>query len=74
VDCSESDRTDRRRGASAVEYGVLVLGIAAVVVAAVYALGVVSGHQSSQACDTITGEISTSLAQGGTPQAPDCGH
>ena len=62
------------RGASAVEYGLLVTGIAAVVAAAVYALGAVSGHQTSEACDTIGGQISTSLAQGGTPETPDCGH
>ncbi|WP_300676352.1 Flp family type IVb pilin [Nocardioides sp.] len=62
------------RGASAVEYGLLATGIAAVVAAAVYALGQVSGHQTSQACHEITGQITTALTNAGsTGTAPDCG-
>lgn len=40
-------------GASAVEYGLLVVAVAAVIVAVVFALGAVTGNQFSQTCDAI---------------------
>ena len=40
-------------GASAVEYGLLVVAVAAVIVAVVFALGVVTGNQYSETCDAI---------------------
>ncbi len=39
------------RGASAVEYGLLIVGIAAVVVLAVYALGAVTGGAFTDTCE-----------------------
>jgi len=42
------------RGASAVEYGLLIAGIAAIIVVAVMALGPVVKNAFSQTCDAIT--------------------
>jgi pilus assembly protein Flp/PilA len=44
-------------GASAVEYGLLVAGIAALVVAVVFAFGGVIGNLFSTSCGTIGGHI-----------------
>lgn len=42
------------RGASAVEYGLLIAGIAALIVVAVFALGPVIEEAFSDTCDEIT--------------------
>ncbi len=41
------------RGASAVEYGLLVAGIAALIVGAVFALGPIVKESFNKTCDTI---------------------
>ena len=43
------------RGASAVEYGLLIAGIAALIVVAVFALGPILQEAFSDTCDEITG-------------------
>ena len=48
-------RRDDERGASAVEYGLLIAGIAAVVVLAVFALGPVVTGAFDDTCTTING-------------------
>ncbi len=56
------------RGASAVEYGLLVGGIAAVVVAAVFLFGgTVTDTLFGVSCDTVAGKVSTT-----TSVEPDC--
>ena len=53
-------RTDREHtedGASAVEYGLLVAGIAALIVLIVFALGGTVAALFSDSCGTITAEI-----------------
>ncbi len=45
--------TKDERGASAVEYGLLIAGIAALIVVAVFALGPVVHDAFSSTCDTI---------------------
>ncbi|MDH2416760.1 Flp family type IVb pilin [Nocardioides sp. CER19] len=54
------------RGASAVEYGLLIAGIAAVVAIVVVGLGQAVGHRLSDNCDEIGGHIQTALAQSGS--------
>ena len=44
------------RGASAVEYGLLIAGIAALIVVAVFALGPIVREAFDNTCDTIKGE------------------
>lgn len=44
------------RGASAVEYGLLIAGIAAIVVAAVLAFGGFTGQLFVTSCDTVAAE------------------
>ncbi|WP_248582208.1 Flp family type IVb pilin [Nocardioides sp. InS609-2] len=48
------------RGASAVEYGLLVSGIAAVIAVAVYLFGGVTGEMFTGTCDTIRIETGAS--------------
>ena len=48
------------RGASAVEYGLLIVGIAAVVVLAVYALGAVTGGAYKDTCERLDSAINAS--------------
>jgi pilus assembly protein Flp/PilA len=50
------------RGASAVEYGLLIVGIAAVVVVAVYALGIVTGGAFTDTCDRLDAATSASAS------------
>ena len=54
-------RTEKmsERGASAVEYGLLIAGIAALIVVAVFALGPVVKEAFSDTCDVITDEPTT---------------
>ena len=47
------------RGASAVEYGLLIAGIAALIVIAVFALGPVVEDAFSKTCDEMTSSPST---------------
>lgn len=60
VACSQM----RDRGASAVEYGLMVAAIAAVIVAVVFGLGSIVRGTFQQTCDTIAAE---------TPVEGDCG-
>jgi pilus assembly protein Flp/PilA len=53
------------RGASAVEYGLLLAGIAAMIAIVVMGLGQVVGHRLSNNCDEIGGHIQTALGQTG---------
>ncbi len=48
------------RGASAVEYGLLIAGIAALIVIAVFALGPVVKEAFTDTCDSMTGKGSIS--------------
>ena len=48
-------RRDSERGASAVEYGLLIAGIAAVIVVAVMALGPVVSGKFTDTCKSIAG-------------------
>ena len=52
-------RRDSERGASAVEYGLLVAGIAALIVAVVFLLGDVVTGAFQTTCDTIKEEGTT---------------
>ncbi|MBA3782493.1 MAG: Flp family type IVb pilin [Nocardioides sp.] len=55
-------RSRDERGASAVEYGLLIVGIAAVIAAAVWLLSGVTGAMFTDSCDLIktqTGSTST---------------
>ena len=54
---SEAKRDER--GASAVEYGLLIAGIAALIVVAVFALGPVVKEAFTDTCDTMTSGEST---------------
>ncbi|GAA4694580.1 Flp family type IVb pilin [Nocardioides nanhaiensis] len=47
------------RGASAVEYGLLIAGIAALIVVAVFALGPIIREAFEDTCDEITSGTST---------------
>lgn len=59
----EVTRTRRpERGASAVEYGLLIAGIAALIIIAVFALGPVLEEAFADTCDSITTEAGASLA------------
>ncbi|GAA0972027.1 hypothetical protein ENKNEFLB_01515 [Nocardioides aquaticus] len=53
---AQTRRTAGERGASAVEYGLLVAGIAALVVVAVFAIGPVVSEAFEDTCDTIETE------------------
>jgi pilus assembly protein Flp/PilA len=59
---------DRRpeRGASAVEYGLLIAGIAGLIVLAVFALGPIVEEAFADTCDSIKAEAGASMAA-------DCG-
>jgi len=64
---SPADLRDRRtdRGASAVEYGLLIAGIAALIVVAVVALGPVVKNAFTGTCTAITG-AATAVGAGNT--------
>ena len=49
----------KERGASAVEYGLLIAGIAALIVVAVFALGPLLQDAFGDTCDTIKAESDT---------------
>lgn len=49
------------RGASAVEYGLLIAGIAALIVVAVFALGPVVKEAFTDTCDSITSGEDTTI-------------
>jgi pilus assembly protein Flp/PilA len=53
-------RRGRDRGASAVEYGLLVAAIAAVIVGVVFGLGKLVHEAFSTTCSTINGKIPSS--------------
>jgi pilus assembly protein Flp/PilA len=59
-----SRRVDDETGASAVEYGLLVAGIAALIVAIVFVFGGVIRDTFDDTCDTISG--------GGTATETNC--
>lgn len=59
--------TREERGASAVEYGLLIAGIAAIIVVAVIALGPVVKSAFSSTCSTMT-SAATAVAAGNTCQ------
>jgi pilus assembly protein Flp/PilA len=52
-----ADSTHTEDGASAVEYGLLVAGIAGLIVAMVFALGGAIGNLFTNSCGTIGGHI-----------------
>jgi pilus assembly protein Flp/PilA len=59
----EAVRTRRpERGASAVEYGLLIAGIAGLIVIAVFALGPIIEEAFADTCDSIKTEAGASLA------------
>ena len=57
---------NEERGASAVEYGLLIAGIAALIVVAVFALGPVVKEAFNKTCDTIASSDSNTVT------ADDC--
>jgi pilus assembly protein Flp/PilA len=57
--------TRTERGASAVEYGLMIAGIAAVIAVAVFSLGHIFGTELSNDCDQIGGHIQTALGESG---------
>lgn len=58
----ENVRTRRsERGASAVEYGLLIAGIAGLIVIAVFALGPIVEEAFADTCDSIKTEAGASL-------------
>jgi len=57
------------RGASAVEYGLLIAGIAALIVVAVFALGPVVKEAFTDTCDEIT-KGNTDISEGCTTTTP----
>ncbi len=71
--------TREERGASAVEYGLLIAGIAALIVVAVFALGPVVKEAFTDTCDEMTGTpttiSATATADGrpvAAPNSPRC--
>lgn len=60
-------KTATERGASAVEYGLLIAGIAALVVVAVFAIGPVISKAFSDTCDEIKTGAATTAASCATP-------
>ncbi len=65
----QARRVDRdEAGASAVEYGLLVAGIAALIVAVVFVFGGMIQDTFSNTCDEIAGE----QAAGGAANPADC--
>ncbi len=67
-------RDETERGASAVEYGLLIASVAALIAAVVFTLGRVSAHQMSDSCDAVGGQIQHSLNDAGLDNGadPDC--
>jgi pilus assembly protein Flp/PilA len=59
------------RGASAVEYGLLIAGIAAVIAIAVYSFGHLVGDKMGSDCGTVGGAIQKSV--GGSTTPTTCG-
>jgi pilus assembly protein Flp/PilA len=55
-----SQRTER--GASAVEYGLLIAGIAGLIVLAVFAMGPIVKEVFSDTCDSVVAEAGTSMS------------
>ena len=53
------DRKDDERGASAVEYGLLVAGIAALIVAVVFLFGGAISDIFKETCDSVTAKSTT---------------
>jgi pilus assembly protein Flp/PilA len=51
---------DHEAGASAVEYGLLIAGIAALIVLVVFAFGGVVNHLFGDSCGTITAQVKSS--------------
>ncbi|GAA4112422.1 hypothetical protein GCM10022215_08740 [Nocardioides fonticola] len=62
---TSSERTRSERGASAVEYGLLIAGIAAIIVVAVVALGPVVKNAFTGTCSAMTG-AATAVGAGNT--------
>ncbi|TIC80937.1 Flp family type IVb pilin [Nocardioides sp. GY 10127] len=50
-------REDDERGASAVEYGLLIAGIAAIIAVAVFALGPVVASAFSDTCESVNNGV-----------------
>ena len=61
-----SRRRDAENGASAVEYGLLVALIAAVIVLAVFALGGLVKNAFTKTCSTVASKGSISAPSGGS--------
>ena len=55
-----TDSPRRERGASAVEYGLLIAGIAGLIVIAIFALGPVTKELFTDTCDTMKAEMPAS--------------
>ena len=58
-------RTREDRGASAVEYGLLLAGIAALLAGLIWAVGQASGQRLSDDCGTIGSHIETAIGNTG---------
>ncbi len=64
----KTTRKAQDRGASAVEYGLMVAAIAAVIVGVVFGLGSLVQNAFQETCDTISEE-----APGAVTEGADCG-
>ena len=56
------------RGASAVEYGLIVAAIAAIIVAVIFAIGTATGALFDESCESIATEVDA--ANNDCPSAP----
>jgi pilus assembly protein Flp/PilA len=60
VEILDSKHRDTEHGASAVEYGLLIAGISAIMVAAVFLFGGTVRNMFSDSCGTITAQVNAS--------------
>ncbi|GAA1961835.1 hypothetical protein GCM10009798_21990 [Nocardioides panacihumi] len=60
----------RERGASAVEYGLLIAGIAAMVAVAVYSFGHLMGDKMGHDCGSVGGAIQSRVNGSATTNCP----
>jgi pilus assembly protein Flp/PilA len=65
-------RDTKDRGASAVEYGLMVAAIAAVIVGIVFGLGTLVGNTFNNTCKSITAGAANSAAGTTTAAGDDC--
>jgi pilus assembly protein Flp/PilA len=65
--CARRARTNAEKGASAVEYGLMVAAIAAVIVGTVFALGGFVKSSFDNTCSALTKPVGGTCTSGSTP-------